>query len=205
MNYQVRFPSGRLKSLEAAKASIREEMAKRRNSLKASTLKEKSEQILKNLAGHEEFQNARSILFYLSLPREVQTDAMIALAFQWGKKVHVPLIDTSRRGLRISELPAPDIEFEKRAFGLREPGKPDQKIVSPAVLDFILVPGLAFDRKGGRIGYGAGYYDRFLKEVSQDTILVAAAFDFQVLESVPQAEYDVPVHKILTENTTINC
>ncbi|MCH7623182.1 MAG: 5-formyltetrahydrofolate cyclo-ligase [Nitrospinae bacterium] len=78
-------------------------------------------------------------------------------------------------------------------------------MVSPKVLDFVLVPGLAFDRKGGRIGYGAGYYDKFLKEVLDHVVRVGVAFDFQVLDSIPQTEFDVPVQKILTEKNSIIC
>jgi 5-formyltetrahydrofolate cyclo-ligase len=77
--------------------------------------------------------------------------------------------------------------------------------VPPETLDFVLVPGLAFDRKGGRVGYGAGYYDWFLKEVEGHAVPVGVAYDFQVLDRVPQTQFDVPVQKILTEKNSIIC
>jgi len=145
------------------------------------------------------------MLFFLSLPSEVQTDEMIQKALDQGKKVYVPLVDWKRRRLNISEIPSLDIEFEEKCFGIREPGLSHVKIVSPKVLDFVLVPGVAFDRKGGRIGYGAGYYDKFLREVSGHVVPIGVAYEFQMLDRVPQTKFDVPVEKILTEKKTIIC
>ena len=141
----------------------------------------------------------------MSLPREVQTDEMIQKALDLGKKVFVPIVDMNHRRLDISEVPNLDIEFEEKRFGIREPGLSHLNICSPNILDLVLVPGLAFDRKGGRIGYGAGYYDKFLEEVLDHVVRVGVAFDFQVLDSIPQTAFDVPVQKILTEKNSIIC
>ena len=176
-----------------------------RGELSEQSIRKKSREITRNLAELAEFQGCRNILFFLSLPREVQTDEMIQMAIGMGKKVFVPIVDANHRRLNISEIPGLDIEFEEKRFGIREPGLSHLKIVSPRVLDFVLVPGLAFDRKGGRVGYGAGYYDKFLKEVLDHVVRVGVAFDFQVLDSIPQTEFDVPVQKILTEKKSIIC
>ena len=176
-----------------------------REKLSEEALREKSREITKKLMELAEFQTCRNILIFLSLPREVQTEEMIQRSLASGKKVYVPLVDAAHKRLKISELSGLDIEFETSQFGIREPGPSHITIHPPAVLDFVLVPGLAFDRKGGRIGFGAGYYDRFLKGVADHVILVAVAFHFQVLETVPQTEFDVPVQRILTENETIIC
>jgi 5-formyltetrahydrofolate cyclo-ligase len=194
-----------LGSPEATKQSIRKEMARLRRALGAELIREKSREITRKLVDLAEFKACRNILFFLSLPSEVQTDAMIQTALDLGKKVHVPIVDARRRQLKVAEISGLDIEFEEKQFGIREPGSADSTIVSPEILDFVLVPGLAFDRKGGRIGYGAGYYDKLLNEVSGPTVFTGVAFDFQVLGSIPQTQFDVPVQKILTEKNSIIC
>lgn len=190
---------------EELRASIRRKMIRMRENLSEETLRQNSREITKRLVALEAFRSCQNILIFLSLPGEVQTEEIIRISLASGKKVYVPLVDAKRKRLEISELPGLDIEFEAKRFGIREPGPDYINIQLPAVLDFVLVPGLAFDRKGGRIGFGAGYYDRFLKEVSDRVVRVGVAFNFQVLESVPQTELDVPVQNILTESETIVC
>lgn len=192
-------------SPEETRKSIRKEITRIRGELSEESIRLRSREITQKLVELAEFRACRNILFFLSLPREVQTDEMIQKALDLGKKVFVPIVDANHRRLNISEIPGLDIEFEEKRFGVREPGWSHLKIVSPKVLDFVLVPGLAFDCKGGRIGYGAGYYDKFLKEVLDHVVRVGVAFDFQVLDSIPQTEFDVPVQKILTEKNSIIC
>ena len=192
-------------SLDETKKSIRKEMALLREALSEESIRENSREITRKLVGLAEFRASRNILFFLSLPSEVQTDEMIRQALNLGKKVHVPLVDAQRRRLNISEISGLDIEFEEKRFGILEPGRAHLKIVPPETLDFVLVPGLAFDLNGGRIGYGAGYYDRFLKEVEGHAVPVGVAYDFQVQASIPQTQFDVPVQKILTEENSIIC
>jgi 5-formyltetrahydrofolate cyclo-ligase len=194
-----------LGSPEETKTSIRKEMTLLREGLGADLIRVKSREITRKLLDLAEFKASQNILFFLSLPREVQTDEMIQTALDLGKKVHVPLVDAEHRRLNISEISGLDIEFEEKRFGILEPGVAHLKIVPPEILDFVLVPGLAFDRKGGRVGYGAGYYDRFLKEVEGHAVRVGVAYDFQVLDMIPQTQFDVPVQKILTEKNSILC
>lgn len=176
-----------------------------REQLSEDFLKEKSHEITKKLVALPEYQSCRNILIFLSMPGEVQTGEMIQKSLASGKKVYVPLVDKNRKRLQISELPGLDIEFQTKSFGIREPSPEYINIRPPAVLDFVLVPGLAFDRKGGRIGFGAGYYDRFLKEEAGHVARVGVAFQFQILDSIAQTEFDVPVQKILTESVTTIC
>jgi len=197
--------TGNLRLLKESKTSIRKEMLRMRDRLAEESIKAMSARIAGRLIDLEEYRKSRNILFFLSLPREVQTREMIEKSLALGKKVYVPVMDAARKTLEISQIPSLDIEFEAKQFGVLEPGPADQKITSPSVIDFVLVPGLAFDRKGGRIGYGAGYYDSFLREVGSHAARVGVAFHFQVLKTVPQSGADVPVQKILTEKVTISC
>jgi 5-formyltetrahydrofolate cyclo-ligase len=194
-----------LGSPEETKTSIRKEMTLLREGLGADLIRVKSREITRKLVDLAEFQACRNILFFLSLPSEVQTDEMIQTALDLGKKVHVPIVDAKRRRLGVSEISGLDIEFAEKQFGIREPDSAYLKIVSPEILDFVLVPGLAFGQNGGRIGYGGGYYDKFLKEVPGHVVPIGVAFDFQVLDLIPQTQLDVPVRKILTEKKSIIC
>jgi 5-formyltetrahydrofolate cyclo-ligase len=169
-----------LGSKEETKKAIRKEMARLRGALSEESIRIKSRDITQKLVELAEFKACRNILFFLSLPSEVQTKEMIQEALDMGKKVYVPLVDQKRKRLRVSEIPGLDIEFEEKRFGIREPGLSHLKIVSPKALDFVLLPGVAFDIRGGRVGYGAGYYDKFLKEVPGHAARVGVAFDFGV-------------------------
>ncbi len=78
-------------------------------------------------------------------------------------------------------------------------------MIAPENLDVILVPGLAFDRLGGRIGHGKGYYDRLLAQVDPRTALISPAFECQIVEKCPMESHDCRVHVIVTENEVIRC
>jgi len=164
-----------------------------------------SRAIADNLYSVEAFTESRDILFYLSLEKEVQTDAMIERSLELGKRVYVPVVDSESPGLRITELPGLDIEFATGAYGIREPEKQYRRFVSTAQIDFVVVPGLVFDLRGGRVGFGGGHYDRLLKKVSPHTVTAGVAFDFQIVESIPLASHDVKVQKIITEKKIIDC
>ena len=189
----------------STKKSIREEMKAIRAGLDAETVKLGSKKIALNLFAIKEFQLARHILFYLALEKEVQTREMIERSLSMGKKVYVPLVDSVMRRLDITELVDLNIEFKKGSYGIYEPEDKYLKIAPVSIVDFVVTPGLAFDFKGGRIGYGGGYYDRLLKSLSPAVRRVAVAFDFQVIDSIPQEDSDVPVHKIVMEEETIHC
>lgn len=176
-----------------------------RNGFDQETLRRKSLRIAENLFKFREYEKYGNVLFFLSKAGEVCTDEMIRQSLRMGKKVYVPLVDKEGLQLKITELPSMEIDFDLNEYGIREPGKKFLHLVSPRVIDFVAVPGLAFDRKGGRLGHGVGYYDRFLKQISPTARRVALAFDFQVLDAVPREDFDVPVQNIITETRTINC
>ena len=160
---------------------------------------------MRALLSHKEFQKADRVLIYLSKDEEVGTDNLLGRALELGKRVCVPVVDQETDELQVSELPGPEIDFRIGAFGVREPTKEGLNFVSSDQVDLVIVPGLAFDRRGGRIGYGKGYYDRLLKRLGSQIPRIALAFEFQVLDTVPQEENDIQVDAIITEKSTMNC
>lgn len=187
------------------KAAIRKEILEKRKSQNPDTRDAHSRDIISALWQCEDFQKAGSILIYLSKDEEVRTDDLLQRAFASGKRVFVPVVNPESDELEISELPGPDTKFQSGPFGVREPVDKDRHRVSPDQIDLVVAPGVAFDRRGGRIGYGKGYYDRLLRRLGSHVSRVALAFGFQVLEAVPQGGSDIRIDTIITENTTVNC
>ena len=192
-------------SLFQQKATIRKEILEKRKSQDPKSRAAQSRSIMRTLLSRKEFLKADKILIYLSKEGEVGTNDLLGRAFELGKRVCVPVVDRESDELCISELPGPDTSFRLGAFGVREPAEEDLNFMSPDQIDLVIAPGLAFDRRGGRIGYGKGYYDRLLNRLGSQVPRIALAFDFQVLDAVPQDENDIRVDAIITEKSTMNC
>ncbi len=192
-------------SLFQQKATIRKEILEKRKSQDPKSRAAQSRSIMRTLLSRKEFLKADKILIYLSKEGEVGTNDLLGRAFELGKRVCVPVVDRESDELCISELPGPDTSFRLGAFGVREPAEEDLNFMSPDQIDLVIAPGLAFDRRGGRIGYGKGYYDRLLSRLGSQVPRIALAFDFQVLDAVPQDESDVQVDAIITEKSTMDC
>lgn len=161
--------------------------------------KEKKGDIIKNrLFGLEEFKKAKTVMFYVSLDYEVGTKEMIKESLKMGKVVAVPV--TVKKDKTI--LPSRVLNFEEELapanFGILEPKQEFLRLISKEDLDLIVVPGLAFDKRGVRIGHGGGYYDRFLKQISPRTQTIGLAFDFQILNYLPTSRHDIPVSRVVS-------
>lgn len=144
------------------------------------------------------FRQARVIFCYVALPYEVQTWQMIESMLAKGKRVVVPVAQPRTKRLTLSEVRDPAQELAPGAHGVFEPRRGRLRPVSKRDLDLVLVPGVAFDRKGFRLGHGQGYFDRFLAGLPKDTPTVGLAFRFQVFKNLPTAAHDHAVSKVLT-------
>lgn len=140
---------------------------------------------------------AKTILFYASLPGEVDTFAMITKAFELKKHICLPLVVEHQRKM-IPTLTNTMADLEKGPYGIVQPRADKSRTVALSDIDAVIVPGLAFDRSNHRLGRGAGYYDRFLPELLADTATIGLAFDFQILERLPVEEHDVPLSCVIT-------
>ena len=155
----------------------------------------KSKLIERKLLKQEEFIKAERIMFYLAFDGEVKTKNMINKARELGKEIYVPLCDTKDKQLRPCLL-SKDSALEKGPYQTRQP---QTKINLPLEnLDLVVVPALAFDKNGNRLGRGKGYYDHFLKKVSNRVYSIGLAFDFQILPTLPIEQNDIPVNKVLS-------
>lgn len=150
------------------------------------------------------FKSAKAILFYLASKDEVQTKELIRKALSLSKKVGVPLVDPERKQIIPSWIRDIDQELTIGFRGILEPKKSCIRIFDSQELDLIIVPGVAFDPKGHRLGLGGGFYDRFLARVS-GIVFLSPAFEFQVVDQVPYQDHDITVDYIITEKRVICC
>ncbi len=162
-------------------------------------------EIERKLFSLSEFKKAESVMFYVSGKDEVMTGSMIEKAIAAGKRVVVPSLKETPEDITPSLLLDYENDLEKGMFGILEPKRECIRHFSLEEIDIVLVPGVAFDRSGGRIGFGGGYYDRFLSRLCSKTGVWGLAFDFQVLEKLLLTESDMPVQKVITEKKVMDC
>ena len=172
-------------------------MLKRLKEQKEESNRKRSLKIKEKLFSLKTFKQAKTIMFYLALKSEVQTGAMIEEAVKSGKRVVVPTCDIRHKKIipcLITSLEAK--YFKKRAYSIDEPCY--KKPVRPGAIDLFVVPGLAFDKAGNRLGRGLGYYDRFLGSLPPNVYKVGLAFKFQVFKCLSFClPHDVRVDKVL--------
>jgi 5-formyltetrahydrofolate cyclo-ligase len=159
-----------------------------------------SREICHKLAALPEYAGAATVMFYVDFRNEVRTRWFLPTAWQQGKRLVVPYCAAAR--LELFRLESID-ELAPGIFRILEPkvelrGLAERK-VDVSTVDLIVVPGVAFDREGGRLGHGKGYYDRLLRLVRPDTTLVALAFECQLFPAVPTQRHDVRMDKVITE------
>ena len=141
---------------------------------------------------HPFYQEARVIATYLSFPQEFQTQELIDQALKDGKKVLIP--KTYRKG-RMDFVVYDAQQLVKTSFGLLEP-QGNLEVVAASQIDLIHVPGLAFTTKGYRIGYGGGYYDRYLEHFTGHTL--STVYPCQIQDFMPE-DHDIPVQEVLID------
>ena len=148
--------------------------------------------LTEGLLQHPFYQEANTIATYLSFPHEFQTQELIEQALKDGKKVLIP--KTYPKG-RIDFVVYDPQQLVKTSFGLLEP-QGDLEVVDASQIDLIHVPGLAFTTEGYRIGYGGGYYDRYLEHFSGHTL--STVYHYQVQDFIPE-NHDIPVEEVLID------
>jgi 5-formyltetrahydrofolate cyclo-ligase len=161
----------------------------------------KSRKACQNLVSTPEFQNASTVMMYLSLPHELDTSEAILHAWQFGKIVAVPKISWQQRHMIAVRINSLETGFSTTASGLRNPitGVP----VPFGEIDLVVTPALGFDRKGNRLGRGGSYYDRFFANKELKAHRCGFAFTEQVLDSIPVTESDQPVDSLVTDQQVV--
>ena len=175
-----------------------------RKNLSEKEVNQKSKAIEKQLITDSKFKNSKTIMIYIAFNNEVKTKNIIKKMLAADKKVIVPITNSEKKKLYLSEIKNFDKELEVGAYGVLEPKKQYRRLVSPSDLDLIIMPGVAFDENGNRIGYGGGYYDRLLSDIPQ-VETIALAFEEQLINRVKTNQYDQQVKQIITEKRELDC
>jgi len=193
-----------LNTEEKMKDAIRKKMLEVRNRLSDDEVYRLSENIFLKLRENNFFNNSTNIMVYLDFRNEVKTDLIINYCLKDGKKIYIPVCIPETREICISRIESLN-ELQSGHYGIREPIEEHIRLADSSLINLALIPGVVFDSSGNRIGFGAGYYDRFIKRLQPCTVKAALAYSFQVIDSVPSDDHDVPMDYIITEKGTINC
>ena len=193
------------------KKSLRELFLTKRESITEENKKIKESAIRKRLFSLEYFKDAKTVLFYASFRSEPDTIKAIKNTLKLNKRVALPVVDTEDKQLKLYEVH--DIsELSPGYMGIPEPVTARALKMSLNEIDIEIIPGIGFDLKGNRLGYGAGYYDKLLSHKSKRLsktkgriTTIALAFEEQIAEKIPSEPHDIRVDLIVTEKRLIRC
>lgn len=185
------------------KRALRRITRDRRDALCADERECKALVIKEKLFAQPEFKNAGAILFYAAFGSEVPTLIMMEDALRLGKRVVLPITDIETNALVLRQVF--DLEsLRPSKYGIPEPVIEQTAHCEVNQIDLVLVPGMVFDKAGNRIGYGGGYYDRFLRQLDPSVPWVSIAFELQIVPLIPKESHDLPVDRIITEQRVID-
>ncbi|MBE0447039.1 MAG: 5-formyltetrahydrofolate cyclo-ligase [Actinobacteria bacterium] len=185
------------------KIALRQVVKRRRDALSRNERERKAIAIKERLFVLPEFRNAESVLFYAAFGSEVPTLKMMSESLGLGKKIILPITDTKTKNLALRRVH--DLKnLQLNQYGIPEPVPESTVHHDYNEVDLVIVPGVVFDRYGQRIGYGGGYYDRFLNRIDPSVPRVSIAFEEQIVPEIPAESHDLPVDKIITEERVID-
>lgn len=175
------------------KRELRQQIRTQKRRLSAAELAVMSEDICSKVLALASWQEAGTLLLYYPLPDEVDVRLLIKDAFESGKKVLLPVVKGDELELHLYEGEA---SLKEGAFGIMEPTGPLFAPIHYDKIELAIIPGMAFDSAGHRLGRGKGYYDRLLPNL-KDAKLIGICFPFQLLEEVPAEAHDISVCKVI--------
>jgi len=186
---------------------LRKKILSRRDVLASSRQSDKSRRIGNTLLELPLLNNCTTLLIYVAFRSEVQTLPIITALLKAGKTVAVPLTLVRERRLRSIIIEDPQKDLSAGYCGIPEPKNSliHNKTIDPAAIDLVIVPGSVFDRQGGRLGYGGGYYDRFLSMEAPQATRLALAYELQIVNKIHLEPHDQTMDMIITENSVYTC
>lgn len=183
------------------KKQVREQVIKLRDSQSEDKILSKSKIIKDELFDFEYFKKSNIIMFYVSFRSEVKTDFIIKESLKLGKKVVLPQADPKNKKLNIFQVTNFEEDLKEGIWGILEP-KDACKKIDIKNIDLVIVPAVAYDMRGYRVGYGGGYYDKFLSEFynsNKNGKTIGLAYELQIIDKIPADEFDQKVNFIVTE------
>jgi len=187
-------------AIRALKDDLRKQVLARRDALSVAERQSSSRRITARLLGLDAYRNAGCVMAYVSFGSEFETGDFIADLLARGKRLVLPRVERGSRALKLYTVRDPARQLIAGVWGIQQP-RPDLCPEVPASqLEFVLVPGAAFTQRCERLGYGGGFYDRFIGGLARRPALIAAAYGPQVVPDLPMSETDQRVDLVVTED-----
>jgi 5-formyltetrahydrofolate cyclo-ligase len=183
---------------------LRNKILGARDLLSASERQEKSSFAIQNFWSLPEMKHWSTLFIYVNFRSELETLELIYQCLSQGKRVAVPLVDASTVRMIPLLIKDPEKDLVPGYYGIPEPDPQKSLRVAPREIDAAVIPGSVFDIQGGRLGYGGGYYDRFLVNDAPQAKRIGLAFEMQVVEKVPVEPHDQPLDILITEKRIVN-
>lgn len=190
------------KELQAEKKALRSKILAARRELKEAYRQKASQRMIDVFCALPDFKEPKLVMCYASMGDEVQIRPLIQRWLDLGVTVAMPRVISKGQ---MEAVTLPDLaSLVEGEYGILTPDPAKSQVVAPEELDMIIVPGVAFDTRGERLGMGGGFYDAFMAK-AVNAKRIALAYSCQLVSSVPMEEHDVLVHKIITEQGIYNC
>lgn len=189
-------------TIETLKSLFRENVKIQRAEVSPKAALEAAISLWTQLKQESFFKKAKRVAAFCSIGTEIDTMPLLEGILKSGKKLYLPKTDKAKTLLEFH--PVHDLKtLTPGRFDVLEP--PEGTVLPPEEIDLILVPGLTFDNRGYRLGYGQGFYDRFLKLINPGCFTLGVAYSFQIIDKTPNIEHDIPVNAVLTEKYLLLC
>ncbi len=192
-----------MEEIQITKSQIREESAQKMAALSAKEIAEKTKAIEDRLFDFANFLESKIALMYVNNKNEVPTANILLRAFHYGKIVVLPAYSPENFGMTLKKVDNLKKDLQMGPRNIQQPHETRCKIVPVEKIDIAIIPAIALDEKGGRIGSGEGYYDRLIPNLAITTRKVALALEAQIVPQVPIESHDKHVDIIITENRVI--
>ena len=184
------------------KKDFRKQVIESRKNKDSEFISINSQIITEKLLSMNCIQQASTIMIYLDFNNEVKTDQLITKLISLRKTVTSPVTIKDERKLIPYEIINLKEGINIGTYGIREPNKDLSNEIDVKNIDVLIVPAVAYDKNCYRLGYGGGYYDRFIERLRDDAITIGIAFDLQLFDSIPKEEHDAQLNYIITESST---
>lgn len=181
-----------------SKSCLRKTLIKLRDEISKEHREEKDRAIYERIINSDAYKNSKLLFVFVSYGSEVDTHKLIKHALESGKRVCVPKVIHKVSGMKAVEIRCwSDLSESYR--GILEPELKETYVVEGKNIDLVIVPGVAFDHNGGRLGYGGGFYDRFLLKLKDECHIIAVCYKEQIVNKLPMDEHDVKINCIITD------
>ncbi|OEU68583.1 MAG: 5-formyltetrahydrofolate cyclo-ligase [Desulfovibrio sp. S3730MH75] len=192
------------KVIDMGKSEIRQGLLNRRGELSAADVKDMSGAIVSCVQSLAKWQDAQEVLLYWPIKNEVDVRPLLRDAWDQGKKLFMPCCRRDEPGIMDFGVVRAEEDLLHGSFGIKEPCRSRCEFPDAVWPDIIIIPGVGFDNKGYRIGFGGGYYDRFLARPQKAGFLaVGVCYSFQIIDEIIAEDWDKPVHSICTDKEII--